>query len=123
MTKRKPATTEREDVAEARAILRALKRRKDDNWQEWKDRIWEIMHRGLCDVVPWHPPLILVAPNFSNAGMACLEQYMFRSKNEQRCIECGVAGVHKQKSVLIQVVDVYWFCDDCNQYWEGKGES
>ena len=80
-----------------------LRFEKRNDWQQWKDKIWDSMTAayGYC-------------------GLAILEQYTVRSNKEGRCIECGAKGTHKQKSHLIRSVDHYWFCDECAAYWEKR---
>jgi hypothetical protein len=74
-----------------------------DDWQAWKDRIWESMEA-----------------RFGYPGLAPLEQYMIRSRKEKRCIECGDPGTVEQKSVLVASVDRYWMCVECDEWWEKK---
>lgn len=73
-----------------------------NEWEQWKARIWNAMSARF------YP------------GLAALEQYMLRSQEEKRCVECGEAGTAKQESVLIKSVSHYYFCDDCDAYWRNK---
>lgn len=58
------------------------------------------------------------------AQLSVLEQRMLRSKAEQRCIECGLPGVERlEGGGLVQSVDHYWFCAECDKYWRRRAES
>lgn len=56
-------------------------------------------------------------------GLAALEQYMWRSHKETRCVECGDPGTAKQERSrvsLVQSIPFYWMCGDCAEYWRNK---
>jgi hypothetical protein len=93
-----------------------------EDWQGWKDRIWTKMHRGLDQpsVVVEPNTLPVAAPGVEMAGMACTEQYLWRSGKERRCVECGDPGTVQFKSELIASVASYWLWAECNAWYEHK---
>lgn len=73
-------------------------------WEQWKARVWNQMAERF-NAYP---------------GLAPLEQWTWRSFKEKRCIECGDPGTERQQSHLIKVVDHYWMCAECADYWRRK---
>lgn len=78
-----------------------------NGWQQWRARIWNQMVRHLhC-----YP------------GLAPLEQWMWRSQKEERCIECGAPGTVEQKSVIVAAVDHYYLCTACDTFYRNKHDD
>lgn len=76
---------------------------KGNEWEQWKARMWNTL-----------------VDQFGYPGFTALEQYMRRSKREQRCIECGAPGTVKHTSYIVAAVPHYWMCQSCHDYWETK---
>ena len=95
------ATTE----AQVFAILHHMPVEGSD-WEQWKARIWNQIADGL----------------HGYPGLAPLEQWMWRSQKERRCIDCGSPGeVEQVGGGLIASVRSYWMCQPCHDWHERKG--
>ena len=75
------------------------------DWQQWRARMWN----QIADRVRGHPRL------------SPLEQWMLRSRKEQRCVECGEEGTIKcLGSPLVPSVSHYFMCQECDTYYKEK---
>ena len=57
------------------------------------------------------------------SGLAVLEQKMYASRDLKVCIECDEPGIYRQESVLIKSCSHYWFCGECDFYWNRGGKD
>lgn len=68
----------------------------------------------------WREGIANIDRSFAMAPLVCLEQMMLRSKKETRCAECGGAAELIHTSGLIQSVEFYYLCSDCDRHFEGS---
>lgn len=86
-------------------MLAALYQPVEGNeWEQWKARVFNQM-----------------VEQFGNPGLVPLEQHMWRSKRERRCIECGGPPDVEFKSIIIAVVSHYYMCQSCADWWNKRG--
>ena len=68
-----------------------------NDWEQWRATMWNT----IADGMQGHPRL------------APLEQWMLRSRKEQRCVQCGTPTDNKQDSIIVASVSHYYICGEC----------